>query len=404
MARRLDPTIKVQEILRNQLEGALQGEVLTAVRRATQGAQFEFQQRTEMAANALKITKATMENLYNICMEVKESLEYKEDIDFYIMGDNSVNAYSYITEDFDMPHIIVINSGLFNLMDENELRFVLGHEIGHLVNKDSYVSRLYSFIYKVGGEDNAPEILKSRMDQYNQLAEYAADRYGFQGCMDLGACITALYKLTCGIDLYKMGVSIDSLIEQNYQNTGFLLDLGVVEHSDHPDIPLRISALIAYATSPTIKGLEEEMNVVFRAIPGVLKTEDDYNLALFSAAAGIKLAGHDGKIDKTEKDIIIEEIAKYELEPSKFLKQVLKNDVDAIYDQSLKYILKNEPERVGDVLDFFIELAFADKEMKKEELEAIMKLGRKLKLDDNYIYNAIAMFLRENYSSIADSL
>lgn len=402
MARRLDPTIKVQQILRNQLEGALQGEVLKEVRQATQGAILEFQERTNRAANGLKITKATMENLYNLCQEVKESLEYTEDIDFYILGDSQINAFAYITEDEDKPHIIVIHSGLFNLMDENELRFVIGHEIGHLINKDSYVSRLYSFIYP--DDEAAPEIIKTRMDQYNQLAEYAADRFGYQACMDLGACITALYKLTCGIDLYKMGVSIDSLIEQNYENTDFLINMGVVVNSDHPDIPLRITAMIAYAKSPTIKGLEEVMDTVYRAIPGVLKSEIDYNMALFSAAAGIKLAGKDGKIDKNERDIIVEEIAKYELEPSKFLKQVQKNDIDAIYDQSLKYILKNAGERVEDILNYFIELAFADKEMKKEELDAILKFGRKLKMPDRVIYSAVAEYLREKYWSLADSL
>ena len=402
MARRLDPTIQFQKILREQLQGALQGEVLTSVRRATQGMVFEFQERTGRAANGLLITKDTMENLYNICQEVKESLEYTEDIDFYILGDSNVNAYAYITEDADKPHIIVINSGLYNLMDDNEIRFVIGHEIGHLINRDSYISRLYSFIYV--DDDAAPEIIKNRMDQYNQLAEYAADRYGFQGCMDIGSCITALYKLTCGIDLKKMGVSIDSLIKQNNDKTDFLIEQGVVSNSDHPDIPLRISALIAYAKSPTIKGLEEVMDNVYRAIPGIYISEVELQMSLLIATAGIKLAYHDGKVDKNEKDVIIEEIAKYQIEPSKFLKQVLKKDVDTIYEQSLSFILDQEPGRIDDILNYFIELAFADKEMKAEELESILEFGRKLELSDRYIYGKVAEYLREKYWSLADSL
>lgn len=401
MARRLDPTIKKQQILRAQLEGALQGEVLTIVRRATEGVATEFVQRANMVANGLKVTKDTMESLYNICEEVKQSLEFNEEINFYIQGDSEINAYAYISEDPDKPHIIVINSGLFNLMDEKELRYIIGHEIGHLVNKDSYISRLYNFLYP---ESNAPEILANRMSQYVQLAEYAADRYGYQACMDLGACITAMYKLSCGLDLKKMDVSIDSLINQNFEKTRYLVENRVVCHSDHPTTPMRIHAIYLYAKCPTLKALEEGMDVLFESIPGMTQSDVDYNMAVLSATAGIKLACQDGKMEKFERDIIVEEIAKYELEPSKLLKLALKCDVEEYYNKSISFILDQAPDKIEDFINYCIELAFADKDFKQTELQLLLEMGKQAGLSDREVFEHIAEYLRENYFSLADTL
>lgn len=402
MARRLDPTIELQQIIRKQLEGALQGDVLTEVRRATQGVQIEFMQRARMAATGLKITEKTMPALYNLCQEVKNDLEFTQDIDFYIQGDSEINAYAYISEDADKPHIIVVHSALFNLMDDQELKYIIGHEIGHLFNKDSYITRLYDFIYP--NEEGAPEIIKSRMKQYDQLAEYAADRYGYNACMDLGSAITALYKLTCGIDLKKMEVSIDSLIDQNFDKANELINNGVISKSDHPDIPLRIHAMLLYAKCKTIKALEENMAVLFESIPGMYHSDVDCQMALFSAAAGIRLAMKDGKMDKTEKDMIIEEIAKYDLEPSKIFKKVLKENVDVVFEQSMSFVIDKDPSKAIAMLKFYVELAFADRVFSKEELNSVMDFGRSLGLDEPIIYEAIADEIREHYWSLADCL
>ena len=402
MARRLDPTIKQQQIIRNQLQGALQGEVLAEVRRATQGARMEFVERAKMAANGLKVTRNTMPALYNICKEVKEDLEFSQKVDFYILGDSEVNAFAYISEDEDKPHIVVINSALYNLMDDMEMKYIIGHEIGHLVNKDSYIGRLYDFIYP--DDEDAPEIVSTRMNQYRQLSEYAADRYGYNACMDLDASITALYKLTCGIDLKRMGVSIESLIEQNHEKVVELVSNGIIHNCDHPDIPLRIHAMILYANCKTIKALEENMELLFESIPGMYHSDTDFQMALFTAAAGIRLASKDGKMEKSERDMILEEIAKYDLEPSKILKKVQKDNVDIVFEQSMSFILDKEPGKAIDMFKFYIDLSFADKVLNKEELDSIKEFGVSLGLEKSLIYETIADVIRENYCSIADGL
>ena len=66
---------------------------------------------------------------------------------FYVTGDSTINAFSIASEDAGHPHIVNVNSELFNLMSEDELRFVIGHELGHLINQDTALKRLIYFVY-----------------------------------------------------------------------------------------------------------------------------------------------------------------------------------------------------------------------------------------------------------------
>lgn len=398
----LDPTIKKQQIIFDQLCKVLQADVLTEVRQATQGVNIEFRQRAEMASESLMITEKTMPELYAVCQEVKTNIGYEEDVEFYIQGDPEVNAYSYWSEDPEKPHIIVIQSGLFNLMDTSELKFILGHEIGHLINKDSYIQRLYAFIYPKDVE--APEIIETRMNQYNQLCEYAADRYGYLGCMDLEACISASYKLSSGIDLKKMNVSIDALIDQNIDKVNYLLENCVVCHSDHPNTPLRIHALIGFAKFRTQKRLDEMMEDFYTLIPEMFHGEKDQYMAQFVGAAGILLANEDGKMDKSEKDMIIEEIARYTLEASKEFKRIVKAGAQQQFDEAVSVIMDRYPALAGEMLRYYIQLAFADKNITQEELKSIKEFGQKIGFDLDDVYGAIRNELKENYWSVADGL
>ncbi len=68
-------------------------------------------------------------------------------VDFYVTGNSTINAFSIASEDAGHPHIVNVNSELFNLMSEDELRFVIGHELGHLINQDTALKRLIYFVY-----------------------------------------------------------------------------------------------------------------------------------------------------------------------------------------------------------------------------------------------------------------
>lgn len=215
--RNLTPEIPLQKILSDQLQTILQCDALLDIRKALHSSSMDFQQRSNIIANGMKVTPNTMSNLHYICYTIKEELGITDDVDFYITGDSTVNAQAYYSEEEDEAHIVTINSALFNLMNENELKFIIGHELGHLINRDSIIYRQLAFVYP-DEETDFPLYLENRINQYGQLAEYGADRYGYLACMDLEACISAFYKLSSGIDLQHLNVSICSARRKREQN------------------------------------------------------------------------------------------------------------------------------------------------------------------------------------------
>lgn len=403
--RNLDPEIKYQTIIRNQLFGALQADVMSEVRAAADSEDIELKIRANAASRGLRVTEKTMPKLYQLFEEVKQELEYTGFVELYVIGSNEVNADSTMSEDPNKAHIIRLFSALYNLLDDDELKFILGHELGHIINEDSRLSRLYRFFYE--DEDDAPEIIMTRKNQYDTFAEYAADRYGYNACKNLKAAISAFFKMTSGLNIEKMGVDLNALLEENYSNLSYLFANRVIFSGDeHPVDPLRIEAMWDYATCKTKKDLDSKMEDLYSLIPNWRKSYGEQLMARYCAAAGILMGQQDGKIDKWEKDMIIEEIAKYELEASKVYKEVLKSkDIQQVFDETIRELLDINEELKEDMLKFYIQMAFADKAISKNELEEIKAFGRtKLEMELPEIYDAIVKVVKEEFWSLADSL
>ena len=306
--RTLDPTIPLHTLLWNQISGCLQAPSTYMLLCQREGDEVDVTMRSVMEGNSLKVDDQLLGDFYKLCNEVKEKLQFKEDIDFYITGNSEVNAMSFASTDENRPHIIEINSGLFNLMSREELKFVIGHEIGHLINQDTVILRLFQFIYPDG--DSCPAFLSKRLALFRQIAELGADRYGYMACENIDACITSIFKIASGLFLEKMNVSIETLIQENQQRLEyFLKDKGKSEGS-HPVNPIRIQAMSLFAKAKTQKALNEGMDELVSIMQTFIYEPIDQHLSAFVASAGLLMAGIDGKRNKNEDDAIISQLGR----------------------------------------------------------------------------------------------
>ena len=333
--RELDPKIELQEELNRQIWSVLQGDVIESIRKNCEGSMYDLNYRSVMEGNSLRVQETLLPEFYTLCMDVKERLGYTGNIDFYITSDNSVNAHAYNSDNEERPHIIDINSGMFNLMNEEELKYVVGHEIGHLINNDAVITSLFGFVYPDDDAlEDCPNFLKKRVDLYNQLAELSADRYGYMANENLDACVTAIFKMASGLNLEKMNVSIDTLIMENNKRLNFFLRENGISGGSHPVNPIRIHALELFANAKTQTALTKGMNELVNVLQNFIYSDLDFSLAQFVTAAGIYVTQQDGKRDKLEEDFIISEIADFCLFPYKLLRRVEKDDFMKILDES----------------------------------------------------------------------
>ena len=255
----LDPTITLQQVIGNQIYEALNGPVMEYIRQECDAGAADNETKELQEHNNMMIEEKTFPDLYRICMQAKQAVGFEQDIEFYVTAASSINASSIATNKPDkQPHVIELNSGLVQLMSEKELLFVVGHEIGHLINGDAQLRKLRNFIYKE--KDEVPDFITSRLNLYRLLSELSADRYGYIACGgDEEAAITTEYKLSSGIDISKMHVQLQALIEENKKHLDYFLKSDKFIGDTHPVHPIRIYCLHLYATCKTQKQLDKAM-------------------------------------------------------------------------------------------------------------------------------------------------
>ena len=403
MKTRFEPAIPLERELGKQIYNALQGSVVEQIIKTAEDDTGDDYWRSRMEGHCMKVDKDLLPDFNALCEEVKARLEVKDPVDFYVTGDSTLNAFSVAAEEEGKPHIVNINSALFDLMDEDELRFVIGHELGHLINKDSALKRLIYFVFPPD-TTQAPITLQYKIRLHDQLAELVADRYGFLACGKLNSCVTAFFKLASGLDLGKMNVSIEALLADNRKRLDyFLKDKGLSSY-DHPVNPIRVQAIHLYATSKRKKELEEGMDELIGILLKVGNSPMDEDLSVFFASAGLIVADADGKITEKEVDQIIQTLAGLQIFPKRFLESIAEANVPELFRQSVQNILSKDPGMRDILLTYMMSLVLSDKEIAKEEVEFIYSFGKEIGFSDKEISVKFAEMIQRNYVPSLESI
>lgn len=169
----------------------------------------------------------------------------------FIQNDPTMNAFTYATDDIEP--MVVVHSGLMERMTAGELKYVIGHECGHIQNYHSayqYLSQLVlnaglSVAYGVSRMLATLMTAGSRvlLATWSRAAETTADRAGML-CADRSEdCYSALAKIMYGgtigseheIDYEAVRAQLEHTIS-NVARYSEILD-------DHPAIARRIAAL-----------------------------------------------------------------------------------------------------------------------------------------------------------------
>lgn len=399
---RFSASIDLEKQIAEQIYNALQGTVVEEVLRKIRTTNTDAYWRSAMEGHSLKVEKDLLSDFYALCHDVKEKLDFKDKVDFYITGDSSVNAFSVAAENEDEPHIVNINSALFGLMTKDELRFVVGHELGHLINKDTALARLINFVFPP--EADVPVTLQYKIRLHEQLAELVADRYGFLATENLDACVTAFFKMASGLDLMAMNVSIEALLADNNKRLDYFLKDKGMSRASHPVNPIRVQALNLFATSQSKEDLDKGMSELISILLKVGNNDLDEHTARFIASAGLIVANTDKEMNKEELDQIIQSLAGLKIFPREFLDEIIKGDVVAIFNESVQSILEINPGFKDGMLKYIIQIVLSDKIIAKEEVDLIYKFGNNIGLSDMEVATSIAESIQQCYVPSLDAI
>jgi Zn-dependent protease with chaperone function len=113
----------------------------------------------------------------------------------FIVPTDECNAYTY---GLTKPYDLVLYSSLFKIMNENEVRFVVGHEVGHSALGHTWLNSLMGGMAGLPTSLGAMVVLVFAFRWWNRACEYSADRAGLLACGSLDSAVSALVALATG--------------------------------------------------------------------------------------------------------------------------------------------------------------------------------------------------------------
>jgi Zn-dependent protease with chaperone function len=116
-------------------------------------------------------------------------------VQLFVLESRQLNAFTF---GFSNPKTVVLYSPMLQVMDADELKFVIGHELGHVGLGHAWLNTLLGGMAGVPTTFAGAIVLTLAFRWWNRACEYSADRAGLLACGSLNKAVSALAQLAVG--------------------------------------------------------------------------------------------------------------------------------------------------------------------------------------------------------------
>src|SRR5208282_2256567 len=147
-------------------------------------------------ASSVRASEQQFPHIYQMMLDGAYVLDLPRVPELFIWQNPQVNAMALGT---DKP-FIVITTGMVDLMDADELRFVIGHELGHVLSGHAvYRTMMFHLINLAARIAWMPIVFPLRaiiwgLEEWYRKSELSCDRAGLLAGQDVEAARRALMK------------------------------------------------------------------------------------------------------------------------------------------------------------------------------------------------------------------
>lgn len=232
--------------------------VVKAVEKITQySSGYGFGARRRLLTGALRLTRSMSPEIADALHACKEIIGYERPIEIYVKPEPVMNAFCM--KNPAGPTIIALSSRLLEVFTPAELRFVIGHELGHAAYDHFGIPMPHTAMI----EDLAGTIVSRpvslQLYVWCRAAELSADRVGLVCAQDPVAAASGFFKLASGLssprvktDLEAYAKQVESLASTPEARSEPRDDDDTLDcFSTHPYSPLRVRAVVAFSKSKT---------------------------------------------------------------------------------------------------------------------------------------------------------
>lgn len=200
-------------------------------------------------ADAVRVGPTQFPRVNQLYTDVLTTLDWTERPELFVSQTPFANAGAY---GMDKP-FIVINSGALKLLDDDEMRSLLGHELGHVMSGHALYHTLLVLLLNVSlsalpflaGIAILP--IQLALLEWFRKSELSSDRAGLLATQDPLASLRMNLKFAGGGDMQQMDLNAFLVQAKEYEETGGAVDrvfkiLGVLTRT-HPFNTVRAAEL-----------------------------------------------------------------------------------------------------------------------------------------------------------------
>jgi Zn-dependent protease with chaperone function len=179
--------------------------------------------RLAFLAGAVRVSPTQYPSVHRLYLEAARALDF-EPVPLYVQQQMQLNAYAYGMQ----KPFIVLNTRMIELLDDDELKFVLGHEIGHVLSGHALYLTMMTILYQLSTLGFPIVGLAARavllaLLEWHRKAELSCDRAGTLAVQDASPGLRTMLKFAGG-DTHE--TNLDDFLRQaeEYREPGDLAD------------------------------------------------------------------------------------------------------------------------------------------------------------------------------------
>ena len=314
--------------------------------------------------NSLLITETISPNIYSSLERVSANLGINPNlVNLYIRAKGEINAGCY--NGIDGGFVVILNSEMATLLENEELDFVIGHELGHLL-----------FEHTKEKTEPSPNGLRT-----SRAKEISADRIGLVASRSINSTFRAIMKITSGLNDELLCFNISEYLDQLKKFDG-IDNSSLLDRSTHPSFLIRSKALILFSESDAYQKLFNEQGKPLSSIDKRIKKQMNRNLErkneLEARNLGFWIACFAALLDKNlssaEKDYISQEYGIKKLNDFiKLIRNSNKSTVKKIINKNIVDLVKRIGPQALNIVIKEIGKVFNNQNLNQEIMKILKK-------------------------------
>jgi len=310
--------------------------------------------------DGFQISSGVLPDVAAAVAETTTALSLDLSLRSFVIPDANLAAFSVAEYGGDVG--LFLTSGLIERLAIDELKFVIGHELGHLVFGHHEYPRL--------SETNPPLVMLNQL-ALRRATEISADRIGLVAAGSMVPAARAILKVASGLGEKHLRFDLAEYLRKLRGATSSVPDFRAL-HATHPPFPIRARALLWFSMSASFRSRNSELDglslaeVDSRIVPEMavsFPSADGDTIEQVRLWGTLKISSANGRISRSEQ---------------RFLGELVGAE---LAEKALRFLrTHSRPKkaieaRLGAVLDAAASLSRTTREQLAGELAALVQIG-----------------------------